>query len=194
MDNLVSEVVRIFNQIYPISDKTVEQLTAIIEVVSFKGMEDIVKFNSFNKHEYVVLEGVCRSYISNYEGNEATLSFFLEGAVLPPNQIRTIDGKSLFNIQAITPVKVFQFKAFEFANLMTANRDIENWGRKVYDNELKNKVIKELELVTQPAKDRLESFRNRYPNIENLIPHPFIASYLGISPVSLSRLRGKSLH
>jgi hypothetical protein len=41
------------------------------------------------------------------------------------------------------------------------------------------------------AKDRLLFFRTHYPSLENLIPHTIIASFLGITPVSFSRLRNE---
>ncbi|MEM6343465.1 MAG: hypothetical protein AAF927_06275 [Bacteroidota bacterium] len=56
-------------------------------------------------------------------------------------------------------------------------------------NELLQKVDKEIGLASLKAKDRLIKFREEYPQLENLIPHPHIASYLGITNISLSRLR-----
>ena len=57
-------------------------------------------------------------------------------------------------------------------------------------NELARKVDKEIGLVSLTAKERLLKFRAQYPLLENLIPHPIIASYLGITNISLSRIRG----
>jgi hypothetical protein len=54
------------------------------------------------------------------------------------------------------------------------------------------KVEKEIALASLKGKDRLLLLRKNYPNIENCIPHADIASYLGITTISLSRLRTKS--
>jgi CRP-like cAMP-binding protein len=51
------------------------------------------------------------------------------------------------------------------------------------------KVEKEIGLASLTAKERLLSFRQQFPMFENLISHPDIASYLGITNISLSRLR-----
>lgn len=55
-----------------------------------------------------------------------------------------------------------------------------------------SKVEKEIALASFKGKDRLLLLRKNYPNIENLIPHTDIASYLGITNISLSRLRTQS--
>ena len=72
---------------------------------------------------------------------------------------------------------------------MRKNPELLNWGNTVLSDELFNKVKKELNLITMSANDHLIEFRKIFPMLENIIPHPYIASYLGISPVSLSRLR-----
>lgn len=193
MNDLNKNITAILNNIYPLSQKSVEQILQIVKFKQIDKMEDFVILNSPNTFEYIVIDGICRSYITDYEGNEATLSFFLSGNVIPPNQTRTINNKSFFNIQALTHTNIAFFSRDEFAQLMMQNKEIEKWGMSVSNQELKNKVEKELDLITLPAKDRLIKFREKFPMLENLIPHPYIASYLGISPVSLSRLRSQKL-
>lgn len=193
MNDYEKNITEILNKIYPLSQQSVEQILQIVKVKQIEKMEDFVLLNSPNVHEYIVIEGICRSYITNYEGNEATLSFFLSGHVIPPNQTRTINDRSLFNIQALTGSSIVYFSRDEFANLMRQNTEVQKWGITISENELKSKVKKELELITLPAKERLIKFREKYPPLENLIPHQYIASYLGISPVSLSRLRSQKL-
>ena len=54
-----------------------------------------------------------------------------------------------------------------------------------------SKEKREIELVTMEAKDRYVIFQEEHPQIEQLIPQYHIASYLGISPTQLSRIRGQ---
>ena len=193
MENINENIADILNKIYPLSQQSIEQIINIVKLKTVEKTEDFIVLNSPNTYEYIIIDGVCRSYITDYEGNEATLSFFISGSVLPPNQTRTIKNKSIFNIQSLTKSTIVFFSRDEFANLMKHNKEIENWGVNVSNQELKNKVEKELNLITLSAKDRLIKFREKFPLLENIIPHPYIASYLGISPVSLSRLRSQKL-
>jgi len=79
--------------------------------------------------------------------------------------------------------------AFNFEELMINNLEIRRFGNTVLRNELTRKVDREIGLASLSAKERLLKFREEYPLLENLIPHTHIASYLGITNISLSRLR-----
>lgn len=193
MNDSEKNITEIIKNIHPISLQSIDQMLQIVKFKEIDKMENFVLLNSPNNLEYILIDGVCRSYITDYEGNEATLSFFINGSVLPPNQTRTIKNKSIFNIQAITKSSLVYFSREAFADLMKQNKEIENWGMSVSNQELKSKVEKELNLITLSAKDRLIKFREKFSLLENIIPHSYIASFLGISPVSLSRLRSQKM-
>jgi hypothetical protein len=53
------------------------------------------------------------------------------------------------------------------------------------------KERREIELVLLQADERYKIFKQEYPNLENLIPQYHIASYLGVTPTQLSRIRAK---
>jgi len=84
--------------------------------------------------------------------------------------------------------------AKEFESLMIENIEIRHFGNTVLQNELISKVEKEIGLASLTAKERLIEFRKKYRLLENLIPHTNIASYLGITNISLSRLRKDLYH
>jgi CRP-like cAMP-binding protein len=79
--------------------------------------------------------------------------------------------------------------ADRFEGFMIENLEIREFGNRVLRIELKNKVEKEIGMASQTAKERLLKFREQYPLLENTIPHSVISSYLGITNISLSRLR-----
>ncbi|MEZ4684940.1 MAG: hypothetical protein R3B47_02410 [Bacteroidia bacterium] len=84
-------------------------------------------------------------------------------------------------------------RADDFEEFMVHNLEIRAWGNEVLKRELALKVDKEIQLASLTAKERLIKFRERFPLLENRVPHPTIASYLGITNVSLSRLRKEML-
>jgi CRP-like cAMP-binding protein len=66
----------IINSIYPTSNLSVEKIEALIEVESYDKRETFIERGKRNAKEYFVLEGICRSYVLNPEGQEITVSFF----------------------------------------------------------------------------------------------------------------------
>jgi hypothetical protein len=83
--------------------------------------------------------------------------------------------------------------ASKFLSLMVDHLDAREFGNMVLKIELKNKVEKEIGHASLTAKERLLKFREQYALLENLVPHTTIATYLGITNISLSRLRKELL-
>jgi CRP-like cAMP-binding protein len=156
---------------------------------SYKKGETFIQRNKRNEKEYFILSGVCKSYLINPEGDEITISLFTENSVLSPFQIRTSKGISNLNFKALTDLELASIDAKEFEWMMINNLEIRNFGNTVLRNELSQKVEKEIGLASLTAKERLLKFREQFPMLENLIPHTDIASYLGVTNISLSRLR-----
>lgn len=180
---------KIVNSIHPISKKSLEEINALIKLEDWKKGEIFIKRNKRNIKEYFLLEGICRSYLINPNGDEITITFFMDNSILSPYTTRTQKEVSLLNFEALTDAKLASFNANEFEKLMINNIEIRAFGNAVLRKELSQKVDKEIGLLSLAAKDRLQQFREQFPMLENLIPHPIIASYLGITNVSLSRLR-----
>ncbi len=182
-------VKEIIDSIYQISNNSLFEIENIVDYENYdKGITFIEKSKNNNK-EYFLLEGVCKSYLINPEGDEITLSFFDKNTVLSPYTTRTSNHRSLIFFKSLTKIKLASMDAHKFAELMVDNIEIRNFGNQVLRNELAWKVDKEIGLASLTAKDRLIKLREQFPLLENLVPHTDIATYLGITNISLSRLR-----
>jgi CRP-like cAMP-binding protein len=180
-----------FDEILPLSDKSFSELKNIFKSVSKSKDEVFIRVGKQNYSEYLVVKGFCRSFLINPDGEEITISFFKNRSALSPHLIRSRDEISLLNFQALTDLELVEFDAKSFRSLMIENMEIRNLGNTILLNELISKTEKEIALASFTARERLIKFRSEYAILENLIPHPIIASYLGITNVSLSRLRSE---
>ena len=183
------DLISYLNKEFFLSLFAAKKLAEVICIKELKKEVLFVKINKINDKEYLLLDGICRSQINNTAGQEITLSFFTKNTAISPNLTRCIAGKSIVNLQTLTDAKLAIFSTQDLMKLMTEYREIEVWANSILQNELLQKVKKEINQNSLSAKERLTEFRNQYPALENLIPHPYIASYLGITNVSLSRLR-----
>ncbi len=189
MYHLIKNVKNIIDKICPISQKSFNEIENLLEVVSFKKGNTFILKGKHNTTEYFIINGICKSYLINPKGEEITLSIFIENSVLSPQSIRTSNTISNLNFKALTDIDLVMMDAKKFENLMINNLEIRQFGHRVLQNELISKVEKEIGLASLTAKERLQAFRNTYKHLENRIPHTDIASYLGITNISLSRLR-----
>ena len=182
----------IINAVSPISEAAMQKLEPLVQFSTITKGSDLTAVGQSNSYEYFVIDGICKSFLFNPEGEEITLSFFMSNAIISPYITRVKNGKSLINLKALTELTVASMNAAAFEKLMVDDLEIRRFGNTVLRNELLEKVQKEIALASSPAKIRLQNLRKKFPNIENSIPHADIASYLGITTISLSRLRSRS--
>lgn len=188
--NIVNKKVKnIIDGIFPISEKSFQEIESLLKFETFEKGEIFIQRNKRNDKEYFILSGVCKSYLTSPDGDEITISLFIENSILSPHQTRTPKNISNLYFKALTNLELASINAKEFENLMIENLEIRNFANTVLQNELISKVEKEIGLASLTAKARLIEFRNKYRILENIIPHTDIASYLGITNISLSRLR-----
>jgi CRP-like cAMP-binding protein len=169
--------------------KSFDELEKLLNFETYDKGKIFVQRNKINDREYFVLSGVCKSYLINPDGDEITISLFSENSIISPNSIRTRKNISNLYFKALTDIELVSMNAEAFQNLMIENLEIRDFGNFVLQNELISKVEKEIGLASLTAKERLIEFRKKHKLLENLIPHTDIASYLGITNISLSRLR-----
>lgn len=190
--NQIKERTRpLIEKVLPISGTSLDFVSELIEVETYKKGDVFINKGKYNNKEYFIYEGICRSFLHSPEGEEVTISYFIEESVLSPNKTRTANKISHLNFQALTDLTIASLDANKFEQLMITHIDIREFGNMVLQNELLSKVEKEIGLASLSAKERLIHFREKYHLLENLISHADIASYLGITNVSLSRLRKK---
>ena len=179
----------VINNVSPLSDASLGLIVNLIEVETYEKGNLFIDIGKKNNKEYFVFQGVCRSFVYSPEGDEVTISYFLENEVLSPNKTRTANQLSQLNFQALTHLSIASMDSDKFEQLMIDHLDIREFGNRVLQNELLVKVEKEIGFASLNAKERLILFREKYHFLENLISHVDIASYLGITNISLSRLR-----
>jgi len=161
---------------FPISNRAFEKFIQLFHIKQLAAHEIFIEAGFKDLSEYFILEGLIRGFVTTARGDEVTLSFFYDKSILTPFSARTQKSISALNYQALSDCEVAYINAQEFA-------------QKVIELELLKKTRKEISLVSLSAKERLLQFRNDFPSFENLFSHAHIASYLGITPVSLSRIR-----
>jgi len=144
-----------------------------------------------NHFEYILISGVVHRYNISDKGDMITSGFYMSKSVITPHFARTIDGKSIFSLQCLTDVVLAEILVTDLDYLRCSNKEYNEFGQNTIKAELARTFYNETVFRAFNAKERLLTLRKQFPNLENLIPHNIIASYLGITNVSLSRLRNE---
>lgn len=136
-----------------------------------------------------VLEGVTRVCYYNNKGEEITKYFIEEHNLVVDFESFNDEICSSAYVQAVTDCKLIIFSKKDWQELLDT---IVGWDKivhKIISKSLMQKVARRSPLVTEDATERYLKFLEIYPNITNRVPLSYIASYLGITQSSLSRIR-----
>lgn len=141
--------------------------------------------------EFIVLDGRLFSRICDPEGREVCVGFHAGPGVVTPTIARTRGGASLVSIVAATDAVLARIDAALLTELMLDSVPVRDWANGVLREALATKADREWYLAALGGVDRLAWFRGAFPGYEAVFPHTHIASFLGMTPVTLSRLRGR---
>jgi len=143
------------------------------------------------KYLYFVLEGVQRVYALNSEGKEATLIFTYApsfGGVL--NAMLT-EQASQFFYETLTASSFLRAQASEIKRIMLANNEIAQMINLGVSGALGGVLDRLAELQLMSSEEKFKSLLKRSPHILTLVPHKYLASYLGIDATNFSKLMNR---
>ncbi|SHH83365.1 Crp/Fnr family transcriptional regulator [Flavobacterium defluvii] len=136
-----------------------------------------------------VLNGVLRVCYYNNKGEEITKYFIDENNLVVDFESFENEIPSTVYVQAAADTKIMVFPRKNWKELSNI---IVGWDaivHKIVSRALMQKVERRSPLISEDAKTRYLKFLEIYPNIVNRVPLSFVASYLGITQSSLSRIR-----
>src|SRR5690554_3672033 len=173
------------------TENEMEVFTSLFSEIQLKKNEYFAKEGDFSSKLAFISTGVMRAFFRNKSGNEYSKTFFT-----PPNFVAayssiTTKQKNLINIQCLTDCTLFVADFKQLTSLYKGYPKFESLARIMAEYKFSIKEKREIELVTLEATERYEIFKKEHPNLENLINQYHIASYLGITPTQLSRIRAK---
>jgi CRP-like cAMP-binding protein len=136
-----------------------------------------------------VLQGVLREFFITLKGQEFNKNFNLEGEFTGSLFDLITAEPSTASIQALTPARLLICQFADLQDLYNRHKEWERIGRLLAENLFLLKARREWEFMTLSAEQRYLLLIQKKPELEKRISQYHLASHLGISPVSLSRIR-----
>ena len=144
------------------------------------------------RHVLWVERGALRLYFTRRDGREFNKNFYLEGALLCPLTAAMWDAPSLFEIGAVEPATVWRADATAWRQALDAASKWAPLRTELLARLVSHKLQREHDLLTLDARRRYAAFVAREPRLAERVPLLHLASYLGITDVSLSRIRRRA--
>lgn len=161
-----------------------------METLSIPSKTIILEEGKVADRIYLIRKGCMRLFFYN-EGKDITFQFFFEGDFVASFDSFYKGTPSLFSLETIEPSEVLSIKKEDFYSKIESNPSL----RVLYEEKIIERFSYYQHLFLSRIKNtpqqRYEELLKEYPNIIKRVPQHYIASYLGITPVSLSRIRNR---
>lgn len=171
------------------SANNIQQVVDLFTEKKLNTGEDIFEVGNENKVIGFMCQGVLRAYVPDAEGNENNLFFIMENDFIAGNL--TPGMKCLFTVQDLTNSSLLIASYQTYSAIVEQNSILATFHEYVLQgihHKVKGRISKGF---YGNSTKKYEAFLEDYPGLLNRIPHYYIASYLGITPTQLSRIRKK---
>lgn len=184
------DIKHLFSSLHPLTDEAWEELQALFEHEEISKNDYLIKEGERALYCYLLLDGVVRVFYSK-DGNEYNKTFFVKGH-FPTPITALISGEPCgISFQALTNCQLIKFSYKKFTELFNKHQCLESLMLAIMQQQWIKKEKHDIRMVTNDAAENYKFFKQQFPGLENLIPQYHIASYLGITPIQLSRIRGQ---
>lgn len=179
------------NSLTGISEDSFRKIKGLAEFCRLPAHTSITENGEIPTNVYMLVDGLMRAYIRTENGKIYTKSIFKPVSFVGSLSALIDNKASLLTYESITDCKAYKLNFRAIIELSSTDDEIKSLYIKILEKVFQKAEKRNLELITLDAKDRYIVLRRDIPNIDDLIPQYEIASYLGITPVQLSRIRKK---
>ena len=185
----MEQIRQVMKQMIMVSEDELHDFLNQVSTKTFKRHETLSRPNVIPDEIFFINKGLIRVLITDIEGTEHTIHFALENQFIADYSNFIQKQPSLYSLQALEETQV-----------IILPRSAIDWGYKnLKEGQKMGRLIAEYYFIYQDdriknmyartPKQRYDSITDVFPNIHNRVPQHMIASYLGITPVHLSRLK-----
>lgn len=148
-----------------------------------------IKEGSMSKKVFFINKGLVRSFIIDEKGEEITNRLRYENQLISAYEPISFNKPSRFNFQALEKTELFEVDFNVLMELLRNNPNLEP-ARRFFNRQILTETISALDdFILLTPEQRYLKFVDENPELINRVPNKYIANVLGITPVSLSRIR-----
>jgi CRP-like cAMP-binding protein len=185
MYNLLKNVI---SSVQPIEEHEWNMVLPLFEFRELKRRELILKEGQICKTIDFIVEGSVRTYI-NVDGKEVSRQFFFENSFFNEMSSFLTQKPTLFNIEALEACKLLSICKSDLDRVYSEHSNFLKFGKTMAERTAIFSIDRNIENYICTAKERYLRLINERPKVISRVPLHMIASYIGITPEALSRIR-----
>ena len=181
---------RIIFSIHPLNDDEWNDFALIWKLFDAKRKTILTKAGETERRLYFVLNGVQRGFYAHDDGREATIVFTYPFSFSGIADSFLTQQPSRFSLETLTTSSFLRTEYAQVNTLMQQYPNFQTCLFKAVSFTFAGVLERQIELQCFTAEDKFKALLKRSPHVLNLIPHKYLASYLGIDATNFSKLLG----
>ena len=174
--------------IHPLRDNEWNDFVNIWQPFEAKRKTILTSLGETEQHLYFVTKGVQRAYFLTEDDKEATLVFTYPCSFSGVADSFLTQTPSRYFFETLTQSQFLKTSYVQVHSLMDKYHNFERFILKATSFALRGALERQIELQTYSAEKKFTTLLNRSPQVLRLIPHKYLASYLGIDAATFSKL------
>ncbi len=185
----MEQLFQYFKKFNPLSQDAENAIVEICSILTIKKNKDLQPIGHTCKTIYFINNGVARIYYFK-DGIDITESFAFENNIIARVESLFTGKPSRKAIQVLEDAEIVAINAGHLFKLYNSFPEIERLFRKIFEAAYVDTVNRIEGIQFHTADERYKALITEAPNVLQRVPLKYVASYLGITQVSLSRIRG----
>ena len=185
----IDKIIAHFRKSVTLTDNEAEIVSGCFSIVELKKKEILLFVGEHSSHMRFISEGCLRSYYMDEEAKEHVVQFGIEDWWINDLYSYLTNTPSKQFVQAIEDSIVLQIHKDDLNELYNSLPAIERFFRLKFEKAYVSLQERTINTMSKTAEERYLEFRSKYRDIEQRVPQYMVASYLGITPEFLSKLR-----
>jgi len=191
--NPFSDLKDTINQIAFVPDEQLNALLPLTSKISYRKDEYFTKAGDNQLYIGYIIDGIFRLYYVDLNGKEYTKNFFIKNNFVAAYNALLQEKPSNLYIQALANAEVLLINYRESLKLLDSHLGWQIFFRKITEQVYLQKENRESDLLFYDAATRYLRFKEEFPDLDKRIKQCYIASFLGMSPETLCRIKNKKV-
>ena len=176
------------NNIHPLTEKDFEDFYALLKPFSAKRKEILTLAGAEEKYLYFIIEGLQRMYYLDEQNREATLLFTYSGNFGGVLDSMMNHKPSMFYYETLSPSTFLRASFQQVETLAQSNLEIELLIKKGLIGAFSGVLERLVEIQCFSSEEKFKQLLLRSPHILQIVPHKYLANYIGIDASNFSKL------
>ena len=182
------EIKEIINRRHILPEDSLALLCRSMELVHYPKGHHVLEIGKIERDIYFISKGIVRAF-TLVNGKEVTFWVGKEGATIVSMMGYVKNEPGYETMELMEDSELYVIKRAKLQQLYNEDIHIANWGRRFADTELLDAEVRVITLLLATATERYRDLLDNQSDLLQRLPLGCIASYLGITQVSLSRIR-----